>query len=36
MKSPNEDKLTEYILVWLGVIPVIWAALKAAPDKKTS
>ena len=31
MKSPNEDKLTEYILVWLGVIPVIWAALTVAP-----
>ena len=31
MKSPNEDKLSEYILVGFGVIPVIWAALTVAP-----
>lgn len=27
MKSPNEDKLTEYILIGFGIIPVILAAL---------
>ena len=31
MKSPNEDKLTEYILVGFGIIPVILAALTVAP-----
>ena len=31
MKKPNEDKLTEYILAGLGVIPIVWAALMAAP-----
>lgn len=31
MKKPNEDKLTEYILAGLGVIPVVWAALMVAP-----
>lgn len=31
MKSPNEDKLTEYILIWFGIIPVILAALTVAP-----
>lgn len=31
MKSPNEDKLTEYILVGFGIIPVVWAALTVAP-----
>ena len=31
MKSPNEDKLTEYILIGFGIIPVILAALTAAP-----
>lgn len=31
MKSSNEDKLTEYILMGFGVIPVIWAALTVAP-----
>lgn len=31
MKSPNEDKLTEYILIGFGIIPVIWAALTVAP-----
>ena len=31
MKKPNEDKLTEYILAGLGVIPVAWAALMVAP-----
>ena len=31
MKSPNEDKLTEYILIGFGIIPVILAALTVAP-----
>ena len=31
MKKPNEDKLTEYILAGLGVIPIVWAALMVAP-----
>lgn len=31
MKSSNEDKLTEYILMGFGVIPVIWVALTVAP-----
>ena len=31
MKSPNEDKLTEYILIGFGIIPVVWAALTVAP-----
>lgn len=31
MKSPNGNKLTEYILVGLGIIPVILAALTVAP-----
>ena len=31
MKSPNEDKLTEYILMGFGIIPVILAALTVAP-----
>ena len=31
MKSPNEDKLTEYILIGFGIIPVILAALMVAP-----
>lgn len=30
MKKPNEDKLTEYILAGLGVIPIVWAALMVA------
>lgn len=30
-EKPNEDKLTEYILAGLGVIPVVWAALMVAP-----
>lgn len=31
MKNPNEDKRTGIIFMWLGVIPVVWAALMAAP-----
>ena len=31
MNSPKEDKCTGFILVWIGVIPVVWAALMAAP-----
>jgi len=31
MKSPNEDKLTGYILIGFGIIPVILAALTVAP-----
>ena len=31
MKSPSEDKLTEYILIGFGIIPVILAALTVAP-----
>ena len=31
MNSPKEDKRTGFILVWLGVIPVVWAALMVAP-----
>ena len=31
MKSPNEDKLTEYILIGFGIISVVWAALTVAP-----
>ena len=31
MNSPKEDKRTGFILVWIGVIPVVWAALMAAP-----
>lgn len=31
MKSPNEDKLTEYILMGFGIIPMILAALTVAP-----
>lgn len=31
MKSPNEDKLTEYILIGFSIIPVILAALTVAP-----
>ena len=31
MKSPNEDKLTEYSLLGFGIIPVILAALTVAP-----
>ena len=31
MKNPNEDKRTGIIFMWLGVIPVVWAALMVAP-----
>ena len=31
MKNPNEDKHTGIIFMWLGVIPVVWAALMVAP-----
>ena len=31
MNSPKEDKRTGFILMWIGVIPVVWAALMAAP-----
>lgn len=31
MKNPNEDKRTGFIFMWLGVIPVVWAALMVAP-----
>lgn len=31
MNSPNEDKRTGFILMGLGVIPVVWAALMVAP-----
>ena len=31
MKNPNEDKRTGIMFMWLGVIPVVWAALMVAP-----
>lgn len=31
MNSPKEDKRTGFILMGLGVIPVVWAALMVAP-----
>ena len=31
MSNPNEDKRTGSILMGLGVIPVVWAALMVAP-----
>ena len=31
MSNPNEDKRTGFILMGLGVIPVVWAALMVAP-----
>lgn len=31
MNTPNEDKRTGFILMGIGIIPVVWAALTAAP-----